>query len=363
MLKKIAKYLVHLSLWAMLIVAVVWAGKLSRSHRESVLVCGTDIEVKGGGSSPLITSNDINIWLKEQGLHPEGCILSKVDIAAIESLVASHGAVAEVNAYLTYEGRVKICIEQREPIARLRITGYDMYLTTDGYVLPAEGYNASHVKVVTGDYAPFFDSHYAGSVATIVRDSIASIDRYIAQLEESKLPYYKRHNENNATLREVKRSAPKRSIFESKKSYAILEKAYKDSLSRAIEMHSINSRAIDEDIAAIDCAMESALNLKRSLSMQAEEFDAMVAMISHIISDSFLDADIVQIVATEGSGGSLQLAVVPRAANVTVDLGTTDNLERKLATLRRFYDKGLSRIGWDKYSKISLRYDGQVVCR
>jgi cell division protein FtsQ len=43
--------------------------------------------------------------------------------------------------------------------------------------------------------------------------------------------------------------------------------------------------------------------------------------------------------------------------------GNTDNLERKLATLRRFYDNGLSRIGWDKYSYISLRYDGQVVCK
>lgn len=363
MLKRIAKYFVHVVLWALLIVAVVWAGRLSKSHRESVLVIGTDIEVEGGGSNPLISSEDINIWLKEQGLHPDGCILSQVDIASIESVVAGHSAVAKVNAYLGYDGRVKIEIEQREPVARLRISGYDMYITTDGYVLPAKGCNAAHVKVITGDYTPLFDSRYAGCVATIVRDSIASIDRFVAQLEEEKLPHYKRHIENNRALREVKRSAPKRSIFDSKQKHAILEKDYKERLSDATETHSINRRMINEDIAAIERAQEEALSSKRVLSRQAEEFDALLAIIHHIISDDFLDADVAQIVATGDSRSSLQLAIIPRSANVTVDLGSTEDFERKLATLRRFYDKGLSRIGWDKYSKISLRYDGQVVCR
>ncbi|MBR5594708.1 MAG: hypothetical protein IKW47_00255 [Alistipes sp.] len=363
MLKKIAKCLVHILLWALLIVAIVWAIMLSKSHRNTMLVCGTDVEVVGGGSNPLISSEDINLWLKEQGLHPDGSILSKVDIAAIESMVASHSAVARVNTHINYEGRVMIHIEQREPIARLRMSGYDMYLTADGYVLPVEGCNAAHVKVVTGDYKPFFDSCYAGCVATIVRDSIAALELYVEQLEKSKLPHYKRHNDNNAALRAVRRSLPKRGLFESQRSHEILEIAYKDSLSKATELHSINSRAIEEDLADIDRAIERALHLKHSLCRQVEEFEDMVAMIRHIISDSFLDADIAQIVATGGGANELQLAVIPRVANVTVDLGTTENLERKLATLRRFYDKGLSRIGWDRYSVISLRYDGQVVCK
>lgn len=363
MYKRIAKYLFHFSLWALLIVAVVLASRLSKSYKDSVMVSGIDIEVAGGGENPLITSQDINIWLKEQGVYPEGCVLSQVDIAAIERVVASHGAVAKVNAYQNYEGRVKITIEQREPIARLRIEGYDMYLTADGCVLPAEGYAPALVKVVTGNYAPLFDSSYVGSVEAIVRDSMASLDKMMAQLEESKRPHYKRHEENNAALKEVRRSAPKRSIWESKRSYAVLEQAYKDSLSRATERHSINSRKIDEDIAAIDRAIDEVLALKHSLSRQSDEYNAMVAMIRYIVSDSFFNADVVQIVATGGGDKSLQLAVVPRVANVTVDLGTTENLQGKLATLRRFYEKGLSRIGWDKYSHISLRYDGQVVCR
>ena len=363
MLGKIAKCIVHLLLWALLIATVVWAGRLSKSHRETVLVSATDIEVRGGGSNPLISSEDINLWLKEQGVHPEGVILSKVDIASIERVVGAHNAVARVNVYLGYDGCVKVDVEQREPIARLRVAGYDMYLTVDGYVLPAKGCNAAHVKVITGDYKPLFGSGYAGCVAMVVRDSIASIDRYVAELEAAKIPHFKRHIENDKALREVKRSAPKRSIFDSKQKYAILKKDFTERRSKATEEHNINSRRINEDIEVIERAVEEALSVKRSLLRQVEEYDAMMAMIRHIIADGFLSADVVQIVATGGEGSALQLAIIPRSVNATVDLGTTENLERKLATLRRFYDKGLSRIGWDKYSKISLRYDGQVVCR
>lgn len=363
MLKKIAKFSVHLMLWVLLIATVVWAARLSKSYKESALVSSTEIEVIGGGSNPLISSEDISLWLKEQGVHPDGLLLSKVDIASIEGVVGTHNAVARVNVYLGYNGCVKVDVEQREPIARLRVSGYDMYLTEDGYVLPAKGCNAAHVKVITGDYKPLFGSSYAGSVAMIVRDSIASLERYVAELEASKIPHFKRHSENDKALRDVKRSAPKRSIFDSKEKFAIIEKDFMERKSKATEEHNINSRLINEDIAAIERAIDEALALKRSLMKQADEFDAMVTMLRHIVGDSFLSADVTQIVATGGRRGALQIAIIPRSVNATVDLGTAENLERKLATLRRFYDKGLSRIGWDKYSKISLRYDGQVVCR
>lgn len=363
MLRKIAKYLLHLALWSAVIAAVVWAGMLSKTHRESSVVASTDISVEGGESNPLIAADRVDQWLKEQGVHPEGSILSKVDIAAIERIVESHNAVAEANVYVAYDGGVKVNIEQREPMARLRMSGYDMYLTADGYLLPAVGCNSAHVKVVTGDYKPLFDGRYTGDVESIVRDSVASLERLIAELEEAKLPHFKRHIENNKALREVKRSSPKKSIFDSKEKHEILVDAYKERCSDAVEAHSVNMRAIDEDIAAIERAQEEALKLKRSLLREAEEFGALVAMIRHILEDDFLCDEVVQIVATGGKHESLQLAIVPRSGDFIVDLGQAENLEQKLSTLGMFYKKGLSSIGWDKFSRVSLRYDGQVVCR
>lgn len=363
MLRKIATYLLHLVLWSLIIAAIVWAGTLSTKHRDSSLVEGTDIEVRGGDDNPLIKAESVDIWLKEQGMHPDGTALSKVDIAAIERVVEDYSAVANANVYVGYDCRVKIDIEQREPIARLRIEGYDSYLTNDGYLLPAKGCSSAYVKVITGDYKPLFDADYTGYLGDIVQDSIASIERYIEELEQAKIPHFERYIENNRALRTVKRSAPKRSIFDSDEKHDILVKAYKERLSDAVESHSINERMIDEDIAAIEREQESARGIKKVLVRQAEEFEAMVAMIHHIMSDDFLCSEVVQIVTTGGKHKALQIAIVPRQADVTVDLGTTENLEGKLATLRRFYDKGLNLIGWDRYSRISLRYDGQVVCR
>lgn len=35
----------------------------------------------------------------------------------------------------------------------------------------------------------------------------------------------------------------------------------------------------------------------------------------------------------------------------------------KFTRLKIFYKEGLPYEGWDKYSEINLKYDGQIVCR
>jgi len=52
---------------------------------------------------------------------------------------------------------------------------------------------------------------------------------------------------------------------------------------------------------------------------------------------------------------------VPRAGNQLIKLGTLDNVEYKLKKLYTFYKQAIPQEGWDKYSKIDLRYSNQVV--
>ena len=58
--------------------------------------------------------------------------------------------------------------------------------------------------------------------------------------------------------------------------------------------------------------------------------------------------------------GSVLLA--PKLGDIIVELGSADNLENKFSNLLAFYRNGLPRAGWNKYSRISLKFDGQVVC-
>ena len=43
-------------------------------------------------------------------------------------------------------------------------------------------------------------------------------------------------------------------------------------------------------------------------------------------------------------------------------LGSADGFEEKMERLKLFYDQTLPQVGWGKYSKVNLKYAGQVVC-
>lgn len=56
------------------------------------------------------------------------------------------------------------------------------------------------------------------------------------------------------------------------------------------------------------------------------------------------------------------VTLVPRVGNHTIYLGSINGFEKKLRRMQVFYEEGLKKVGWNKYSKINLEFDDQVVC-
>lgn len=56
------------------------------------------------------------------------------------------------------------------------------------------------------------------------------------------------------------------------------------------------------------------------------------------------------------------MMMVPKVGDHVIELGSVDNLDTKFSNLLTFYRKGMPRAGWNTYSKISLKFKGQVVC-
>ena len=56
------------------------------------------------------------------------------------------------------------------------------------------------------------------------------------------------------------------------------------------------------------------------------------------------------------------LEVVPKLGNHVVIIGNTENLDEKFENLYALYDKGFSKVGWDKYSIVNLKYIDQIIC-
>ncbi len=75
-------------------------------------------------------------------------------------------------------------------------------------------------------------------------------------------------------------------------------------------------------------------------------------------SSVFWDAQIEQIYVNEQS----ELELIPRIGDHRILIGNSDQLEAKMEKLFVFYNQGITKAGWDKYSVINLKYKDQVVC-
>ena len=57
-----------------------------------------------------------------------------------------------------------------------------------------------------------------------------------------------------------------------------------------------------------------------------------------------------------------ELELVPQVGDHIIFLGKPGNYENKFDRLTTFYKKGLNKIGWNKYSRISLEFNNQIIC-
>ena len=57
-----------------------------------------------------------------------------------------------------------------------------------------------------------------------------------------------------------------------------------------------------------------------------------------------------------------ELELVPRVGEHIIFLGKPGNYEEKFERLKTFYEKGLNQVGWNKYSRISLEFNNQIIC-
>ncbi|MDR2056970.1 MAG: cell division protein FtsQ [Dysgonamonadaceae bacterium] len=56
------------------------------------------------------------------------------------------------------------------------------------------------------------------------------------------------------------------------------------------------------------------------------------------------------------------IELTPRVGSHQIILGKIEDHRENLDKLKLFYKEGLSKVGWNKYSKINLKYKNQIVC-
>ncbi|MCB0401598.1 MAG: FtsQ-type POTRA domain-containing protein [Flavobacteriales bacterium] len=86
--------------------------------------------------------------------------------------------------------------------------------------------------------------------------------------------------------------------------------------------------------------------------------DDIYRIANYIDQSEFWKAQIEQIYVNKVS----DIELVPKVGNHKIVFGGVENLESKFEKLMLFYQKGLSKTGWNEYSEINLKYKNQVVC-
>lgn len=85
----------------------------------------------------------------------------------------------------------------------------------------------------------------------------------------------------------------------------------------------------------------------------------LAPLASIINADEFWKNEVVQLNILDD--GSIEL--IPRVGQHVAYLGQPKRITKKLERLRKFYRYGLTQAGWNKYSRVSVEYDNQVICK
>ena len=86
--------------------------------------------------------------------------------------------------------------------------------------------------------------------------------------------------------------------------------------------------------------------------------DQLYQLGKYLQADAFWNAQIEQINVTPKQ----ELELVPRVGNHILFLGKAEDYNEKFRKLQTFYEKVLSQVGWNKYERISVEFNNQIIC-
>jgi cell division protein FtsQ len=89
-----------------------------------------------------------------------------------------------------------------------------------------------------------------------------------------------------------------------------------------------------------------------------EDKAGLMALLHYLDKDEFWKAQITEIEWKDQAG----IVLYPQVGKQFLELGYPEDLERKFEKLMMFYTRIAPLQGWNKYSRVNVSFDNQIVC-
>lgn len=358
MWRKIGEILASLVAMALIIAYLCYASMLTQKVRKELCVKEIIISFDNGSERHrFATIEDISKQLARGNFNVKGKAVDRVDVLSIAQAIAKNSYVKDVDVYTTCLGNLYIEIEQHTPVLRLLSGGYNCYITASGEVFRSPSGAACHTPVVTGSFRPIFRPDFEGSIVDHYAKLIASEDKEVASLNKEISVSKQAYRSCIERMRQLEKSK-RRKLFEKEESYQQRLVGI-ESDKKKCQQQRAQLRAEREQLQK---KKQRVLQRKAKLINGRNDLLCLIGFVDQIKQDSYWGEEITQFDIRRNSLGEISLRLMPRSGDFMVEFGTLVDRDVKLAKLRKFYDDGLSHIGFSYYKTIDVRYEKQVIC-
>lgn len=337
---------------------ICFAANLVRKHREKQKVEQLFISVNDDSELHRFTSSDyIRQQLQRSKIKIEEALVDSVDAVKVSECIAKNGFVRDVDVYVSYSGEAHIEITQHKPVMRLLCGGMNSYVIYEGDLFRSPQGAAYYTAVVTGSYKPLFPPTYEGSIADYYAMLQAKEDEKIVALNEEFAGLNKERRSCRDSISSLKKESQKK-FFESDESH----KFRRIGIGHSIKKLEARMKVLQGRRAQLEKRQQLIEKRKKKLQKSCDDFTNLINFVSQVEEHPFWSAEVVQFVADTTNRGDISLRLMPRSGDFVIEFGTLAESEQKLSKLKNFYDNGLSRMGWDRFKTVDVRYRKQVVC-
>ncbi|MDH4091337.1 MAG: cell division protein FtsQ [Cyclobacteriaceae bacterium] len=89
----------------------------------------------------------------------------------------------------------------------------------------------------------------------------------------------------------------------------------------------------------------------------SEDGKKLAELLNDIREDEFWNAQIAQL----DIDSKMRITIFPQVGDERIEFGKPDDVQEKFRKLMIFYKEILPRMGWNKYDRVNLEYEGQIV--